>query len=89
MTVYIKLTLLHMEEKTVSAEVTAVHDDGAVDLRLADGSEIGAWRGPMYDINGNEIPLETVRRDFLPQDTTALMARIAQLEQAVTQPQGV
>lgn len=88
MTVYIKLTLLHMEEKTVSAEVSAVHDD-AVDLRLADGSEIGAWRGPMYDINGDEIPLEKVRRDFLPQDTTALMARIAQLEQAVTQPQGV
>ena len=83
--VYIKLTLLHMEEKTVSAEVTAVHD-GAVDLRLADGSAIGAWRGPIYDKDGNEIPLETVRRDFLSQDTTALMARIAQLEQIVTQP---
>ena len=83
MTVYIKLNLLHMEEKTVSAEVSAVHD-GAVDLRLADGSEIGAWRGPMYDINGDEIPFETVRRDFLPTDTASLLARIAELEKLAT-----
>lgn len=84
MTVYIKLTLLHMEEKTVSAEVSAVHDDGAVDLRLADGSEIGAWRGPMYDKDGDEIPLETVGRDFLPTDTASLLARIAELEKLAT-----
>lgn len=85
MTVLIKLRLPYKDEETVRATVTAVHEDG-VDLVLEDGTTLLGWHAQMYDKNGNEIPLETVRRDFLPQDTTALMARIAQLEQIVTQP---
>lgn len=68
---------------TVRVTVTAVYEDG-VDLTLEDGTALIGWHAPMYDKNGNEIPLETVRRDFLPTDTASLLARIAELEKLAT-----
>ena len=83
MTVYINLNVYQIGEQTVRATVTAVYEDG-VDLTLEDGTALIGWHAPMYDENGNVIPLETVRRDFLPTDTASLLARIAQLEAMVT-----
>jgi len=83
MTVLIKLRLPYKDEETVRATVTAVHEDG-VDLVLEDGTALIGWHAPMYDKNGNEIPLDTVRRDFLPTDTASLLARIAELEKLAT-----
>ena len=85
MVVYIRTRLPRREEEILRGSVTNVRDDSA-DILLDNGTRLIGWRGPMYDKDGNEIPLETVKRDFLSQDTTALMARIAQLEQIVTQP---
>lgn len=85
MNVYVWIQQPQEEMKTAIARVTAVHDDG-VDLVLDNGATLIGWHGAMYDVDGNEIPLETIRRDFLSTDTASLLARIAQLEQIVTQP---
>lgn len=83
MTVYVWIQQPQEEMKTAIARVTAVHDD-SVDLVLDNGTALIGWHGAMYDVDGKEIPLDVIRRDFLPTDTAALLARIAELEKLAT-----
>lgn len=81
MYIYIRLPI--KRDVLTRATVLTVHESD-VDLQLDDGTHILCWRSAMYDENGEEVSLETVKRDFLPTDAASLMARIAQLEAMVT-----
>ena len=83
MNVYVWIQRPQEETKTVLARVVAVHEN-SVDLVLEDGTTLLGWHAQMYDKNDNEIPLETIRRDFLPTNTASLLARIAELEKLAT-----
>ena len=52
-----------------------------VDLRTEDGTRCIDWRAKLYDQNENELPLETIRREFeREQAAKDPQARIAAFE---------
>lgn len=84
MTVYIQGSMVSEDYSgLVSAKVTAVHE-GSIDLKLTNGHVIFGWSAKAYDQYENEIPLETIRRDFVSDDISALKARIEELERMMT-----
>lgn len=85
MVVYVRTRQPRQEEEILRGSVIGVRDE-STDIMLDNGTRLTGWHDAMYDADGNEIPPDRIKRDFLSQDTTALMARIAQLEQIVTQP---
>ena len=66
----------------VQAQITAVREKG-VDMKLEDGSVLLDWRMKVYDMYENEIPLEELRRKFVPQDD--LQERIRAIEILLTE----
>ena len=69
-------------EAMLRANVTAMRAN-SFDLKLANGSSVMGCSVPLYDENGNEIPLETIRRNFAVNDLSALKARIEELEKLI------
>ena len=86
MKVYLQGSMLGEEYagRLVGAEVTAVHAAG-LDLLLEDGARLIDWRGKVYDETEREIAPERVRRDFMPSDPAALLARLQALEVLLTE----
>jgi hypothetical protein len=72
------------EPEFIRAQVTAIDKD-SVDLTLDNGARLYGWRGAMYDAQGNEISLESVRRGFVTDDSSDLLERIAALEILLTE----
>lgn len=86
MTVYVHGSMLIEDYAAylVPVEVIAVHEK-SIDFRLEDGAVYTDWRAKIYDQYENEIPLETVRRDFVSNDSSSLLERIAALEILLTE----
>lgn len=86
MRVYVHGSMLIEEyaAQLVPVEVTAVHEH-SIDFRTEDGARYIDWRAKIYDQYENEIPLETVRRDFVSNDSSALLERIEALEILLTE----
>lgn len=86
MRVYVHGSMLIEEyaAQLVPVEVTAVHEH-SIDFQTEDGARYLDWRAKIYDQYENEIPLETVRRDFVSNDSSALLERIAALEILLTE----
>ena len=83
MTVYIQGSMLPEGfAGLVQAQITAVHEKG-VDMKLEDGSRLLDWRMKVYDMYEKEIPLEELRRKFVPQDD--LQERIRAIEILLTE----
>lgn len=82
MRVYVHGSMLIEEyaAQLVPVEVDAVHEHG-IDFRTEDGARYLDWRAKLYDQNDNELPLETIRREFeLEQKEHDVNARVAALE---------
>lgn len=77
MTVYIK-GMPETGDGLTPALVTAAKETG-VDLQLEDGAQIGGWIGPVYDENGNVIPLETIRQALAQEDEESQYAQAGRI----------
>lgn len=84
MFVYVYFNFMSDASALTRAQVTSVSHD-SVDLTLATGERLNGWRNAIFDIAGNEIPLENVRRDFVSNDSSDLLERIAALELLLTE----
>ena len=81
MKVYI---VLPEETEKMAAEVVDVKPAG-LDLKMDNGAAIKGWRAPAYDEQGGEIPLDTIKRQFVASYIAALRARIEALEALMTE----